>query len=102
MSWHKEPTNYEIARTLINMAGEFGHHSYFRDKLWKGCNGYEDADEAEILAYFMISRCYINGMYLAPLGCMFASPSSKESTESYLKSKRNLADHYNQWFESQR
>ena len=87
---------------LLNLCGIFGRHRFFTDKLWQKVKGFEYADEAEILNYFMIAELYNKGLYYCGVGSSWGSPCDKEMCEQYLSKFEVIGKAYRDWCISQR
>lgn len=94
--------NQDGIQILLNLCGVFGHYEFFTDKLWKKVKGFKNADEAEILNYFMISELYSKGLYYCSLGMTWGSPCDKETCEHYLEKFAAVGKAYREWRISKR
>lgn len=95
-------SNQDGIQILLNLCGVFGHHEFFTDKLWKKVKGFKNADEAEILNYFMISELHSKGLYYCGLGMTWGSPCDKETCEQYLEKFAAVGNAYRKWCISKR
>ena len=77
--------NQDGIQILLNLCGIFGHHRFFIDKLWQKVKDFKDADEAEILNYFMIAELYSKGLYYCGVGSSWGTPCDKEMCEQIHK-----------------
>ena len=64
--------------------------------------GFKDADEAEILNYFMIAELYSKGLYYCGIGTSWGTPCSKETCEQYLSEFEAIKEAYRDWCIKQR
>ena len=71
-------SNQDGIQILLSLCGVFGHHRFFTDKLWQKVKGFKNADEAEILNYFMIAELYSKGLYYCGVGSSWGSPCDKK------------------------
>ena len=94
--------NQDGIQILLNLCGVFGHHLFFTDKLRKKVKGFKNADEAEILNYFMIAELYNKGLYYCGVGSSWGSPCNKEMCEQYLSKFEVIGKAYRDWCISQR
>ena len=89
-------------QTLLNLCGVFGHYKFFTDKLWRKVKGFKNADEADILNYFMLAILYSKELYYCPVGMSWGSPCDKETCEQYLTKFEAIGKAYRDWCISQR
>lgn len=94
--------NQDGIQILLNLCGIFGRHRFFTDKLWQKVKGFKNADEAEILNYFMIAELYNKGLYYCGVGSSCGSPCDKETCEQYLSNFEVIGKAYGDWCISQR
>ena len=94
--------NQDGIQILLNLCGIFGHHRFFTDKLWQKVKGFKNADEAEILNYFMIAELYNKGLYYCGVGSSWGSPCNKEMCEQYLSKFEVIGKAYRDWCIRQR
>jgi hypothetical protein len=93
---------YKLGERIINLSGYFGHHSYFKEKMWRKLKKYKDIDEAEVWCYFFTLTCYNEGVFFRPLGSGWASKCSESQCKEYLDTYQDLLDDYKDWCEKQR
>ena len=94
--------NQDGIQILLNLCGIFGRHRFFTDKLWQKVKGFKNADEAEILNYFMIAELYNKGLYYCGVGSSWGSPCDKETCEQYMEKYAKVGKAYRDWYISQR
>lgn len=94
--------NQDGTQILLNLCGVFGHYKFFTDKLWKKIKEFKDADEADILNYFMLTELHSKKLYYCPVGMSWGSLCDKETCEKYLQKFEKVRKAYIEWCMSQR
>jgi hypothetical protein len=94
----------KMAEWFFNLIGVFCHYSFFKDKLWKKVKGFENEDEAEIIAAFM--HYWLHYRYLCythTVGCgWFCDFDSPDAYHDYIKKYQPVIDAYEEWVIKQR
>lgn len=87
---------------IIALSGYFTQKAFFIEQLWKNDKACKDMEYGDVMAYFMAMEARRNGVYVMPIGCTWASPCSKESSDKYVEQMKPLADCYWNWAKTQR
>jgi len=97
------------SRWFINLVGVFCHYAFFTDKLWKKVKGFENKDEAEVIAAFLHLWMYYEfDVQDIPRGSAFASNCETVSDkmtnwfEEYFEEWKPVYVAYSEWCMSQR
>ena len=101
---NKKP-EYKLAESLVSFcSGYLAGDRYFREELWKKNDKLKNFELRDVYNVMLIQKCYSEGVYVAPVGCSWASEMDKEEVEEFLALEKNkeLLDDYWNWQLGQR
>lgn len=94
---------YELTIKMADTMATIARHKYWSEQLYKKrLPKRKDLDMAEILTAISNSVAFNLGIYVRPMGSVWASPCTKEKAEEYLNTYKDIWEDYVKWQWEQR
>lgn len=98
-----EAARIEIAESLVNLSGVFGHYEFFTKELWRKVDGFKKEDKAEIIAAFLHKELHHKfGFNSCPCGMGWFAVLDEEAYNHYIKKYESIFNAYKEWQMKQR